>query len=255
MFPFPPYAYGNPAAMGGAADTLAGISFALRLQTHNGDNVPLGLYLDTACTTPATDEFDIIAGWKDELGTSGIAGTQATEAKRPILVFDAGVPTLLFDGVDDALEFTNAFQSITECLGVIGFRPDVSPAGVGVQLWEFGTDIDGSFWAYLGNDVYDSFGTSARRGPYNTAIDLDQQYNTVVARLDNNESTYWLNTGEIMPAAAVTVAWSTSPRLGQITNLGGYFFLGAINACLITSSDVSDATRLLIEDYVQNLQP
>lgn len=79
----------------------------LRHQTHNGNGVPLGLYKDVACTIPATLEGDLVAAWKDELGSSGIVLVQADSAKRPVLTFVSGLPYLHFDGVDDELVATS----------------------------------------------------------------------------------------------------------------------------------------------------
>lgn len=84
-------------------DPIAGLDFSLRLQTHRGDGAPLGLYLDTACTTPATTAGDPIAAWRDELSGSGIVAIQPTSTKRPTLRFTSGIPWLEFDGVDDLL--------------------------------------------------------------------------------------------------------------------------------------------------------
>lgn len=88
-----------------AGDPLAGISFLIRLQTHNGNNVPLGLYQDSACTTPATADGDPIGGWRDELGTSGLVATSSGTA-RPLLKFVSGVPVVRFDGTNDFLVAT-----------------------------------------------------------------------------------------------------------------------------------------------------
>lgn len=87
-------------------DPLANIPFALRLQTHRGDGVPLGLYQDAACTVPATLAGQAVAAWRDELSGSGLIATQSVSTKRPILRFTAGVPWLEFDGVDDYLDVT-----------------------------------------------------------------------------------------------------------------------------------------------------
>lgn len=89
---------------GGWVDPLAGITFALRLQTHRGDGVPLGLYQDAACTVPATEDGDPVGGWRDELSGSGLVAEQSVSTKRPTLRFAGGIPVLEFDGVDDWLD-------------------------------------------------------------------------------------------------------------------------------------------------------
>ena len=87
-------------------DPLAGIPFSLRLQTHGGEVLPLGLYKDTACTIPATNEGDLIAAWRDEISGSGLVAVQDVSTKRPSLRFVAGRPVVRFDGVDDVLQTT-----------------------------------------------------------------------------------------------------------------------------------------------------
>jgi hypothetical protein len=121
----------------GASDPLAGIDFTIRLQTHNGDNVPLGLYQDVACTIPAVNEFDPVGAWRDELSDSGrLLITDHTD-HQPVLVFVDGVPVVEFDGVDDYMltaDFNFALADRTVCSawgqtasngndGVLTFKP------------------------------------------------------------------------------------------------------------------------------------
>lgn len=94
-----------------SGDPLAGLTFAIRLQTHSGDNVPLGLWQDTAMTIPALNDFDPIAAWSDELSDSGQVALQSDTNKRPILLFVDGVPTVDFDGIDDVLVHTAALSA------------------------------------------------------------------------------------------------------------------------------------------------
>jgi hypothetical protein len=82
-------------------DPLAGYTWGLRLQTHNGDGVPLGLWQDTTFTIPAQNDFDPIGGWTDELSDSGAAVIQSDLNLQPYLLFIDGIPTIQCDGVDD----------------------------------------------------------------------------------------------------------------------------------------------------------
>lgn len=91
------------AAQSIVTDPLSSITSLLRIQTHDGDNVPVGLYQDVAMTIPATDAGHVVAAWRDEIGESGVVFTQATAANRPILQFEGGIPVLDFDGVNDSL--------------------------------------------------------------------------------------------------------------------------------------------------------
>jgi hypothetical protein len=95
---------GRLVSISNAGDPLEGIIFAYgRFQTHNGDNVPLGLWQDVAATIPAVDPFTPVAAWTDELTGSGAIAVQADPDKQPILEFVNGVPALYFDGIDDCM--------------------------------------------------------------------------------------------------------------------------------------------------------
>lgn len=120
-------------------DPLAGIVLSLRLQTHNGDNVPLGLYQDTACTVPATEAGDLIAAWRDEISDSGLTALQATEGKRPELQFVSGVPCVrnssgkylsipsnVIGNADDQTIAVGAKISVSGFGGVITSKLDVT---------------------------------------------------------------------------------------------------------------------------------
>lgn len=83
-------------------DPLAGFNWAARLQTHiPGNNTPLGMFQDVACTIPSTQDGDNFAGWKDVLSDSGVIFTQAVSDQIPIFVSDGSTPTGLLDGVND----------------------------------------------------------------------------------------------------------------------------------------------------------
>lgn len=114
MNAFAPFAGWNAFKRGafgeaGAApwvDPLAAYTFALRLQTHRGDGVPVGLFQDAAGTVPATADGDPVGCWKDVLGAGLLSATQSVSTQRPTLRFRSGIPTLAFDGVDDFLQTT-----------------------------------------------------------------------------------------------------------------------------------------------------
>jgi len=70
----------------------------------------LGLYQDTACTTPVTAAGQLVAGWKDELSNSGLVAIQSNSVKRPEMQYVNGRPVVVFDGVDDYLEITTTWS-------------------------------------------------------------------------------------------------------------------------------------------------
>ncbi|MBX3740258.1 MAG: hypothetical protein KF712_04660 [Akkermansiaceae bacterium] len=87
-------------------DPMAEVPAILRLQTHRGNGIPLGLYQDVACTIPATTEGDSIAAWRDEISGGGLVAVQSVSTKRPTLRFVSGTPVIRFDGADDVLHTT-----------------------------------------------------------------------------------------------------------------------------------------------------
>lgn len=94
-----------PLIGGTVPDPLEGVVFAYgRLQTHRGDNVPLGLYQDEACTIPAVNAYDPVAVWRDELTESGVVATQSNPDKQGYLDFINEVPFVILDGVDDCYQ-------------------------------------------------------------------------------------------------------------------------------------------------------
>jgi len=88
----------------------------------------LGLYQDTACTTPVTTAGQLVAAWKDELSDSGLVAIQSNSAKRPEMQYVNGRPVVVFDGVDDYLEVT-ATWSLASVLMTTRFSSTRFPGG------------------------------------------------------------------------------------------------------------------------------
>lgn len=153
------------ARRGPPSDPLTGLTFTMRLQTHNGDNVPLGLWQDVAATIPATEEFDLVAAWTDELSASGVIATQADPDKQPVLVFVDGVPCLEFDGVDDFLSHGVGAAAAASLFGVARHDGAItyrclfglgSPSGPSMYA-----RLSSSSWgAYMNTDVVSEAGAA-----------------------------------------------------------------------------------------------
>lgn len=82
----------------------------LRLQTHNGDNVPVGLYQDLAMQFPANSDGDFVAVWQDIYLPDGIKLTQSNNSRRPELKFVSGVPVVRFNGTGSYLSGAVFFE-------------------------------------------------------------------------------------------------------------------------------------------------
>lgn len=132
----------------GPVDPLAGIDFVLRLQTHRSDNVPFGLYQDTACTIPAVADGDPIGGWKDEISGSGLIAVQSVADKQPTLRYTSGKPVVRFDGVDDTMQISGAtwpaspfwgagidYTAASNFVRIVGFGAYLTPREVALGTW------------------------------------------------------------------------------------------------------------------------
>lgn len=86
------------------SNPLAGFGFALQLQTHRGNGIPIGLWQDVDGTIPATQDFDPVALWTDEVGGTLLSASQTDVSKQPFLLFIDDIPSVVFDGVDDCLD-------------------------------------------------------------------------------------------------------------------------------------------------------
>lgn len=82
-------------------DPLAGYPWIARMQTHNGNGTPLGLYTDMAGTTPVVTDGDVALNWTDELSTSGAVFSNTTNGI--IVKFVNGIPVLRSDSTGNSL--------------------------------------------------------------------------------------------------------------------------------------------------------
>jgi lysophospholipase L1-like esterase len=81
------------------SSVLKASTFQVRLQTHLGDGVPIGLYKDAACTLPATLAGDDVRGWKDVLSGSGFTLTVQSGDPAAKLRFFDGRPCVELNGL------------------------------------------------------------------------------------------------------------------------------------------------------------
>lgn len=124
-----------------AVDPLAGLNFAVRLQTHNGNNVPLGLWQDVAMTIPATQDFDPVAAWSDELSTSGEVLPQEDTNKQFTLIYEGGVPTMGSDGVDDFLASAPLGAALSQPTTIFALAKNTDTLGSNRQIFSGKSDF------------------------------------------------------------------------------------------------------------------
>lgn len=217
-------------------DPLAGFNWAARLQTHiPGSNTPLGLYQDVACTIPCTMDGDPVAAWRDELSVSGVIAIQVLPQKQPILAFQSGVPTILYDGVDDYLLTTATPTCGTMFTGAALAAVDanyhvVAYIGSGGSGYVIVYQSGGGF--YLANNAFDAHWANGVSG-YPSGDDTD----------------WYLFSGT-----------SSSPTTGEITigilfSLAAFAFNGSMTSLLFAPTAFADADRQTCETYLESLNP
>jgi|GEM_PF-5428774 len=244
----------------GWVDPLAGIPFALRLQTHRGDNVPLGLYQDTACTIPAATDGDPVGGWRDELSGSALIAVQSVSTKRPILKIVSGKPVVRFDGIDDFLHIDSmptisgtVATAVTASMGI-----SAQTAGrIIAMAAAAGTDTNATtgFVSALKVDVTASLGTyydTYRGGQSNTL----STWFDFLSRATGSEIQTWLD-GLNKQTASVNTTAIAATRL----KIGGAW--GGSDSSDLWGGDIqnvivglwSEADALTVTNYAKTLRP
>jgi hypothetical protein len=244
----------------GWVDPLAGLPFALRLQTHRGDGIPLGLYQDTACTIPATADGHPVAAWRDELSASGLVAIQSVTTKQPKLQFVSGKPVLRFDGIDDFL----LIASVPTISGVVGavatafYNAAVQANGRLVSMASAtGYDFEGGA-GYVpalrpgtGSSIGTQYGSS-----YGAQSVMEDEWLTFASRATGTAIETWKN-GDDKATSSVDTSGIASTRI----KIAGSFAFSEVDD--LWGGDISSATLgpwteseiLLAQEYLTTLRP
>jgi hypothetical protein len=117
----------------------------------------------TSGGTPATADGDPVGRWLDQSG-NGRHVSQATGSLRPTLKLNIqnSLPVVQFDGVDDFMGLPDFLSGFTaaELFLVIRARSTINQA-----FSVLGSPTDSGYYPF-GTDVYDSFGSAVRYGPF-----------------------------------------------------------------------------------------
>jgi hypothetical protein len=244
----------------GWIDPLAGFSFSLRLQTHRGDGVPVGLYKDAECAIPATADGDAIAAWRDELSDSGLVAVQSVSTKRPILKFVSGIPVLRFDGIDDFL----LIATVPTISGVVGavatafYNAAVQANGRLVSMaaatgfdFEGGAGYVPALRPSTGSSIGTQYGSS-----YGAQSVMENEWLTFASRATGTAIETWKN-GDDKATSSVDTSGIASTRI----KIAGSFAFSEVDD--LWGGDISSATLgpwteseiLLVQEYLTTLRP
>jgi hypothetical protein len=240
----------------GWIDPLVGISFSLRLQTHRGDGIPLGLYQDTACTIPATADGHSVAAWRDEISGSNLVATQSVSTKRPILRLLSGIPTVKFDGVDDFLSVTlprpfpfslatGAKSASTASGGMSGYGSTALAIGNGFS----GFAPDGAFWLWGPNS-----GTT-----YGETGTIDTSWHVHKALIESGSNSAWTMVRDGIEVGSVGLTGSSLTDTATTLYLGAdgndAVWNGHMTSYLQAGGIWNSATVAHINQYLASILP
>lgn len=228
----------------GETDPLAALAFQARLQNRvAGSLTPLGMYQDTACTIPATAEFDPVAAFQDELSGSGRKFIQADTDKQPALRFLGGVPVLEFDGIDDCLVLDGANLSPVWLAARVQYI-----AGGGVaRVTSTAGGGNGGFLASFGNWNARYTGSNILLGAATAGYDaLFIQGGAGTSRVGFNGS----NTPQ--PDDAIQVG---AYSIGDYQSGGGQVLAMYLVALYFGDAAIDEAAQTVVENYTETLSP
>jgi hypothetical protein len=245
----------------GWVDPLAGLPFTLRLQTHRGDGIPLGLYQDTACTIPATADGHSVAAWRDELSDSGLVAVQSVSTKRPTLKFVSGKPVVRFDGIDDFL----LIATVPTISGIVGFASSAmfgSSTQANGRLLSMaaasGNDFEGptGYIAGLRPGTSSTVGAFYALSGYGAQSVMEDEWLTFASRATGAAIETWKN-GDDKTTSSVDTSGIASTRI----KIAGSFAFSEVDD--LWGGDISSAMLgpwtegqiLQIQEYLTTLRP
>lgn len=236
----------NPYIFGGAADPLAGVpDIAFRFQTHNGDGVPMGMFQDTACTTPATADGDVVKGIKSFDGAT-ILATQGTTGNAPLLKIVSGIPVLRTDGSNDFMMASTPYISNTTTYSIY-YCGTVVAGGI---MFAEDNNTGGRGWVVSFNN-FELRGTSG----YGYTFGSGRHYLSIIGDTGAAGRTYVDGT-----VSGTTIGDSTVNTHTGVLNIGRREYSGAesygscdIISIILATSSHSSGNRGTVETYLGTL--
>jgi Big-like domain-containing protein/concanavalin A-like lectin/glucanase superfamily protein len=207
-------------------------------------------------------DADPVTTWEDESG-NGRDATQETAGEKP--TYRTGVlngkPVVRFDG-GDLLEITPFFTGFTAgtIFTVVKIVADPTAGTIdGHPINIFGSDLEHSFYPISGGvDVYDTFGTTARKqlGDLTPSLAAWRIYNAISAA---NDWRAYLDGTLVFSTVTNTVGWNDGAVLPVLIGAsrrsvaeGARTLDGDIAEIIMYSRALSDTERQQVEDYLMD---
>lgn len=220
--------------------TISGLQFWVKADS--------GTFQDSAKTTPASSDGDVIGAWVDQSG-KGNDVTQATTPKKPTLRLNVlnGKPVARFDGTDDRL-ISSSFSLAQPFTAFVVVKVS-SGALVGGIFFDTFTDTGlCAMWKASGSALFRMSGGITIQTAWNASWNIHNGF------FDGASSDYFINGSSAISGDASTNGLS-GISIGDIRGnpnpiLGGLKLDGDIAEILIYNSILSTADRQTIEDYL-----
>lgn len=191
---------------------------------------------------------DPVTSWTDMSGNGhhGIAevggGFVAAKYKTNII---NGLPCIKFENDNTEYRLNPAPFSSGGGTGFVVLKLTVETNNYG--LWRTGSNGDPTFYPHTSGNIYDQFGSTARRNADPTPSLINAHVYSVLS--NTNDWRAFINGTVFITDAVNTIGWSTSYwPIGS--NGAGYFLNGHIGEILIYNAALSDPDRVLVESYL-----
>lgn len=224
------------------SDPLVGL-MQWRLQTHNGDNVPLALWKNSGGTIPATAEGDTVVLWTDVLTASGLAVT----VSGATLTFVNGIPTLVGSPINLTYPSTPWFTSKRGTLYSAALRSLSCPTDQG---WYAETSTQGAGNPFILYDVLSAY--NAPNFIY-AIYDGTNFLNGVICDFGWETRAFTRSTDtsfQLWRANALEATLITSNVQQTTSTATGVIYGNAVAICLSVNAHNS-----VVEPYLQSLSP
>lgn len=188
---------------------------------------------------------DMLASWVDRSGNNR-GPTQTATGDQPTLQQVSGQYVIRFDKTrGDFLQWDAAtFDSLTTGAEIF-IVERVTDGGAVQGHWQFGTGAQDYYG--FGGDIYDGFGSTARKGPYAPSVTLTDLH-VFSVRSVSGEHTCRMDGAQIGTTATNTVGWTSVCKVGT----GSLGTTGGREVCdLIILPPLSDPERATVLAYLQ----
>lgn len=209
-----------------------------------------GFYDATSGGNLVTTNNSPIARWADASG-GGRHFTKAT-SNQPLLAtsFLNGYDAVNFDGWPSSKWLIGPTLSLTAGTGFLVVKADANDSGNG--LWHFGDLTANVHYTYSDGNLYESFGTNARKNTGNPTPNVSAWHVYEVVAATNDWRVYFDGTLHYSTASN-TVYF---PSAGQLPNLGGsidpgnFSLAGYIAEFILYDSALGTTDRQSVEAYL-----